>query len=266
MKDKFGRTIDYLRISVTEECNLSCYYCVQGKINKSLNKENLLSFDEISETVKNASILGIKKIRLTGGEPLLRKGIVDLVRMISSIEGISDVSMTTNGILLSRFAKELKKAGLKRINISLDAIDPVSFAEKTGGGNVFDVIKGIEAAKNAGLNPIKINCVIENSILEKDALQVKKFSIRHGFQVRFIKKMDLEKGIFYPVYGGNGGICKRCNRLRLSCYGLIYPCLFSNIAYSIRKYGPYEALRLAINNKPKKGTFFPGKSMKAIGG
>ena len=146
MIDRFGRTIDYLRISVTDRCNLRCRYCMPPEGVKLLRHEDILSFEEIVEVARCAAGLGVSKIRLTGGEPLLRRGIATLVGMLAGIEGLADLAMTTNGLSLSKFAHDLADAGLRRVNVSLDAIDPESYATITGGGDVGQALAGIEAA------------------------------------------------------------------------------------------------------------------------
>src|SRR5664280_2578531 len=160
MLDRFNREINYLRISVTDRCNLRCRYCMPEEGIRLLRHEDILSFDEITGFTKAAVRNGITKVRITGGEPLVRKGIVSLVKMVASIDGIKDLSMTTNGVMLKEFALDLKKAGLHRVNISLDTADPDRFSQITRGGNINDVMSGIISAKDAGLLPVKINCVI----------------------------------------------------------------------------------------------------------
>jgi cyclic pyranopterin phosphate synthase len=231
-----------------------------------LSHEEILRYDEILEVVKEAVSLGVNKIRLTGGEPLVRKGIVDLVRMIAEIEGVNDFGMTTNGILLEQFAKPLAEAGLHRINISLDTVNPEKFKAITRLGDIDNVFRGIKAALNAGLNPIKINCVVKESELEKDAQEVKDFCQQNGLQIRYIREMDLEKGIFWPVKGGDGGNCSSCNRLRLSSNGKIKPCLFSDLEYDVRKLGARKALELATGDKPLSGTINKINKFSNIGG
>ena len=163
MIDPFDRHVSYVRVSVTDRCNFRCTYCMPAEGVIQLNHKDILSFDEIIATVKYGVSKGINKVRLTGGEPLVRKGIVNLVQLISEIKGINDLAMTTNGVHLTQYAKELKQAGLMRVNISLDTLNPDKFKQITRIGNLNDVLLGIEAAKNAGLNPIKINCVIKQS-------------------------------------------------------------------------------------------------------
>ena len=266
MLDNYNRNISYLRISVTDRCNLRCRYCMPEKGIKLLKHEDILTYNEIAEVVKTAIRFGITKIRLTGGEPLVRRGIIELVSMLSEIKKISDLSMTSNGVLLKDYAMDLKKAGLNRINISLDTLNPEKFKHLTRGGDISKVLDGIKAAKEAGLNPVKINCVIRDNPDETDAKDVKSFCHENDLQVRFIHKMDLETGKFTIVEGGSGGDCKNCNRLRLTSNGLMKPCLFSDIGYNIRKYGIEDAIKLAINNKPSCGTLSLSNKFFNIGG
>ena len=254
MYDKYNWKINYLRISVIDRCNFRCVYCMPEEGIKLLDHKEILSFEEITEVVKEAVRFGITKVRLTGGEPLVRKGIVRLVEMISVVDGIRDLGLTTNGILLEKFASDLVKAGLHRVNISLDTVNPVKFRQITRGGEIGLVIRGIEAAKKAGLSPIKINCVVKNSSLEPDALEVKEFCENNDLEVRFIHEMDLESGCFTVVEGGKGGDCLTCNRLRLTASGFIKLCLFNDLEFSTRKLGISVAIENAINFKPEKGS------------
>jgi cyclic pyranopterin phosphate synthase len=231
-----------------------------------LKHKDILSFEEIADFTKYLVGKGLEKVRITGGEPLVRKGIVELVSMLSKIEGIKDLGMTTNAMILDRFAEDLKKAGLHRINISLDTTDPIKFKEITRGGNLEQVYKGIEAAQKAGLEPVKINCVIKKSSKEEEAQKVKSFCEEHKLEVRYIRTMNLEKGEFSVVDGGSGGDCALCNRLRITADGILKPCLFSDIGYSIREFGHEKALELALTNKPKCGTANHQNQFSNIGG
>jgi GTP 3',8-cyclase len=251
--DRFNRPINYLRISVTDRCNLRCYYCMPEEGIHLLRHEEILTFDEITDFTKTAVASGITKVRITGGEPLVRRGIVILVGMIAGIDGIKDLSMTTNGTLLDQFADDLHKAGLQRINISLDTIDPEKYADITRKGNLNDVFKGIDAAKKANLVPIKINCVIKESKSEKDAMEVTEFCKSNDLELRYIKEMDLAKGTFSTVDGGSGGNCSVCNRLRLTSDGKLKPCLFNDFEFDIRKIGYEKAIKMAVNMKPEQG-------------
>jgi len=266
MLDLYNRKINYLRISVTDRCNLRCRYCMPEDGVCMVDHKDILSFEEIQEVVAVAVSLGIDKIRLTGGEPLVRKDIVELVRMIAAVKGVKDLAITTNGVLLEKFAQPLAKAGLRRINISLDTLVAEKFAHLTRGGNLTNVLKGIEAAQKAGLNPVKINCVIEKSSDEPDALAVKQYCVENGLQVRFIHQMDLSSGHFSIVEGGSGGDCAHCNRLRLTPTGKIKPCLFSDLEFDIREMGIKEAIEAALFAKPEKGTINLSNCFHNIGG
>lgn len=266
MYDSFNRRINYLRISVTDRCNLRCLYCMPAEGVPLLRHQDILSFDEITQVTKAAVKLGVDKVRLTGGEPLVRKGIVDLVKMISCIEGIKDLSMTTNGTFLETFAQPLADAGLQRVNISLDTINPEKYRKITRLGDIQQVFNGIKAARKAGLLPIKINCVVKNNSLESDALQVKAFAEKENLQVRFIREMNLETGDFGVVDGGEGGNCKMCNRLRLTANGKIKPCLFSDLEFDVRQYGPEIAIKMALEKKPPAGLMNTVNGFSNIGG
>jgi cyclic pyranopterin phosphate synthase len=226
----------------------------------------ILSFDEITDFTKVAVLNGVDKIRITGGEPLVRKGISTLIKMISEIKGIKDLSMTTNGTLLKIHAEDLRNSGLHRVNISLDTVDPVKFRKLTRTGNLNDVFEGIEAAKNAGLWPVKINCVIKDSKDEEDAVAVSDYCRENGLAIRYIRQMDLVKGHFSVVEGGTGGDCALCNRLRLTSNGKLKPCLFNNIEFNIRELGYEKAIELAAELKPECGSHNETDAFYNIGG
>jgi cyclic pyranopterin phosphate synthase len=155
---------------------------------------------------------------------------------------------------LKQYAQELKSSGLHRVNISLDTIDPDKFNAITRCGNINDVFEGINAAKDAGLLPVKINCVVKESKEEEEAKAVAIFCIKNDIEIRYIRQMDLVKGHFYRVDGGTGGECNLCNRLRLTANGKLKPCLFNNIEFDIREFGFEKALKMAIETKPECGT------------
>ena len=228
--------------------------------------QDILTFEEIQQVVAVSVPLGIDKIRLTGGEPLVRKDIVKLVQMIAEVDGVKDISMTTNGILLSQFAQELAGAGLQRVNVSLDTMNAKKFHTITRGGDITKVLEGIDAAKVAGLDPIKVNCVIHNASDEPDALAVREYCMTNGLQPRFISQMDLHTGHFGVVEGGTGGDCSRCNRLRITPVGKMKPCLFSDLEYDIRKMGIQEAIEAALLAKPQKGSINLNNCFHNIGG
>ncbi len=266
MLDRFNRKINYLRISVTDRCNLRCHYCMPENDPCLLRHEDILSYEEIQQVVAVAVPLGINKVRLTGGEPLVRKDIVDLVSMITGVPGLKDLAMTTNGMLLEKFAMSLARAGMQRVNISLDTVDPKKFKDITRGGDIQKVFDGIRAAKVAGLEPIKVNCVVQSSPGEADAREVADYCRENGLQVRFIPKMDLYTGHFGIVSGGTGGDCKHCNRLRLTSDGMMKPCLFSDLAFDIRSLGIQKAMEMALGAKPEKGTVNLSNCFHNIGG
>jgi GTP 3',8-cyclase len=253
MYDRFNRHIHYLRISVTDRCNLRCRYCMPEEGIELMQHEEILTFEEIAEVVRVAVRLGIDKIRFTGGEPLVRKGFTGLVAMIAGIPGIKDLALTTNGLLLKEYAAVLKQAGLQRVNISLDTLNPDAYNQITRGGDIRQVLDGIRSAREVGLEPIKINCVVSGSSEDQDAALIKEFAQRENLKVRFIRRMDLETGDFREVEGGDGGNCSICNRLRLTANGMVKPCLFSNDEFSVRQIGAEEALIRAISHKPRKG-------------
>ncbi len=266
MLDHYNRKINYLRISVTDRCNLRCSYCMPEDGVCMVEHKEILTYEEIQEVVAVAVPLGIDKIRLTGGEPLVRKDIVELVRMISVVKGVKDIAITTNGVLLEKFARQLAEAGLHRVNISLDTMDPEKFHQITRGGDIRKVFAGIEAARLSGLSPIKINCVIKQFSDEPDALAVKQFCLENGLQARFISQMDLSTGHFSIVDGGTGGDCANCNRLRLTPTGKMKPCLFSDLEYDIREMGIREAIEAALFGKPEKGSTNLSNCFHNIGG
>lgn len=266
MQDPFGRTIDTLRISVTDRCNLRCRYCMPTEGVPSIPHHEILSYEEIAAVARTAAGRGISRLRLTGGEPLVRRGVSRLVALLAAIPGVADLALTTNGTLLAIHADQLAAAGLHRVNISLDSTDPERFAHITRGGQVDDVFAGIAAARRAGLTPIKLNCVVEASAAEEDARGVAAYGAREGLQVRFIQRMDPVAGRFAPIEGGHGGDCPRCNRLRLTSDGMVRPCLLSDIAFSVRTLGAGEALERAVAAKPEQGGPCTHTTLRQIGG
>ena len=190
MKDSHGRTIDYLRISLTDRCNLRCIYCMPEEGVHSLAHEDILTLEEIERLVRIAAGMGISRVRLTGGEPLVRRGVTDLVRALNDIPGIESVALTTNGTLLPRMADELAAAGLSRVNISLDTLDPEQYAAITRRGSFDDAMAGIDAALAAGFDPVKVNAVVVRS-LNQDVLSFARMSVDRPLHVRFIEYMPV---------------------------------------------------------------------------
>jgi len=196
--DSFGRSIDYLRISVTDRCNLRCIYCMPPEGVPHISHSEILSYEEIRAIVQAAAQLGIRRIRLTGGEPLVRADFPELVKMLSRIDGIIELSLTTNGALLKDYARALKQAGLSRVNVSLDTLEADRFRYVTRLGELEDVLAGIEAAKEAGLHPIKINTVVMRGINDDEIPDFARLTYTEGWHIRFIEIMPF-KGVAQPV-------------------------------------------------------------------
>ena len=190
MLDRFGRKIEYLRISVTQDCNLKCVYCIQGMRTNSCSK---LLPEDIEKIVGIMAGLGIRKVRITGGEPLMRHDICDIIRGISGIYGIEDISLTTNGIMLGEKVHKLKMAGLKRVNISLDSLKTDRFASMTGGGRLEAVLDGIGKSIEAGLNPVKVNTVLIKGINDDEIEDFILLAKEYPIEVRFIELMPIGK-------------------------------------------------------------------------
>jgi cyclic pyranopterin phosphate synthase len=188
--DTFGRTHNNLRISVTDRCNLRCTYCMPEEVT-FVDRQELLSFEEITRFVEIVAPLGIDKIRLTGGEPLMRRDLPSLVRMLSKVPGIRDIGLTTNGLLLADQARPLFDAGLRRINVSLDTLDAARFRQITRRDGLEKVIDGILAAKLAGFQPVKVNAVSMRGITEKEVVPLARFAREHGLEMRFIEYMPI---------------------------------------------------------------------------
>ena len=199
MKDGQGRQIDYLRISLTDRCNLRCIYCMPEHGVKSIPRESVLTLEEVHKAIECASQLGIKHIRFTGGEPTVRKGLLSLIERTAQTPGIESVALTTNATLLPGMAADLKAAGLSRVNISLDTLDAEQYRFITRLGNLDDALKGIEAALSAGLFPVKLNTVVVRS-LNQDLLSFARLTVDAPLHVRFIEYMPI----------GNGDDCGGC--------------------------------------------------------
>lgn len=189
--DAHGRKHDYLRISITDRCNLRCVYCMGDDGIEQLDHSDILSYEDILKVVVAGAKLGISKIRITGGEPLVRKGVVDLIREVAAVKGITDLAMTTNGILLPRYAAELKKAGLNRVNISLDSLQPAKFRSITRCGELQQVLDGIQAALDHDLKPVKLNTVLMKGINDIEVLDFLQLTRERELHVRFIEYMPI---------------------------------------------------------------------------
>ncbi len=274
MKDQYGRDITYLRISITDACNLRCLYCMPDEEGCSGSSDNIMSADEIEEIAARAAELGISKIRITGGEPLVRPDVVDICRRISSLPGIRELAVTTNGLLLKELAVPLKEAGVSRLNISLDTLQTDKYTRITRRGRFEDVAEGIRIAAEAGLHPIKINTVLIGGFNDNEIRDFGELTRMGNVEVRFIELMPIgacesfPKHAFikgdavleaipelvetdysgvarmyqYPDGLGRIGIisavnqhfCLSCNRIRLTCDGRIKPCLHSREEIPVR--------------------------------
>jgi cyclic pyranopterin phosphate synthase len=191
--DRFARVHTYLRVSVTDRCNYRCVYCMPAEGLDWMPREHLLTYEEITRIVRVLARMGIRKVRLTGGEPTVRRGIDTLVRMLAEVPDIDDVAMTTNGHRLARFAPRLREAGLRRVNVSIDAVDPIVFARMTRGGDVHRVLEGIDAALASGLTPVKLNCVVVRGENDDQLFPLlERFAHRPDVAVRFIEFMPFD--------------------------------------------------------------------------
>ena len=267
MKDRYGRTIKYLRLSVTDLCNCRCVYCMGENGVPRLPHSAILSFEEIEEIVRAAVSLGVTKVRLTGGEPLVRRGIDELVRRLRGIEGVEELAMTTNGARLAEYAEALKEAGLDRLNVSLDTLDPEKFRRITRIGELRDTLDGLDAARRAGFERIKLNTVLMGGVNDDEIAEIAALAKDGAFDVRFIELMpigectDWDRRRFLPAervleylpkgervpsdgvaelwrpagFRGTVGLirplshrfCADCDRIRVTADGCLKPCLHS---------------------------------------
>jgi cyclic pyranopterin phosphate synthase len=221
LSDSFQRPINYLRISVTDRCNLRCVYCMPVSGVCPLSHEDILRYEEIDTVARAAAEMGIDKIRLTGGEPLVRAGLPDLVAMLAEIKTINDISLTTNGTLLTKHAAELKKAGLNRVNISLDSLKPDRFQSITRSqAKLADVLEGIEAAREVGLEPVKLNMVVVPGVNDDEVLDFAEKTVNEEWHVRFIELMPVVAETENPQFVAASDMKKTIERL-----GKLEPCL-----------------------------------------
>lgn len=267
MKDRYGRTIKYLRLSVTDLCNCRCVYCMGENGVPRLPHSAILSVEEIEEIVRAAVSLGVTKVRLTGGEPLVRRGIDELVRRLRGIEGVEELAMTTNGARLAEYAARLKSAGLDRLNVSLDTLDPEKFRRITRIGELRDTLDGLDAARRAGFERIKLNTVLMGGVNDDEIAEIAALAKDGAFDVRFIELMpigectDWDRRRFLPAervleylpkgervpsdgvaelwrpagFRGTVGLirplshrfCADCDRIRVTADGCLKPCLHS---------------------------------------
>ena len=203
MRDQFGRTIEYMRVSVTDRCNLRCIYCMPAYGVPRVSHCDILTFDEITRICRIAAALGISRIKLTGGEPLVRRGLPDLLRMIKEISGIEQVTLTTNGILLKDKINELVSNGLDGVNISIDTLDPARYADITRGGNLGEALSGLEAALSFPSLTVRINCVPMQDMPEEDYIGLASLARNRKLDVRFIEMMPIGLGKKFGVVSGD---------------------------------------------------------------
>ncbi len=219
--DAFNRRVNYLRISVTDRCNLRCVYCSDGDI-AHLRHDDILSYEEIERVTRAAAELGVSHVRLTGGEPLVRPYLSNLIELLTAVPGIDDISLTTNGTLLAAQAENLRAAGLRRINVSLDSLKPTRFAQMTGGEKLDAVIEGIEAAHRVGLSPVKINMVVMPGVNDDEVVDFALKAKDDDWHIRFIEYM--------PFGGSNGhptlSVAEIKDKIEASL-GDLWPCCVS---------------------------------------
>ncbi len=194
--DSFGRKIDYLRISITDHCNLKCYYCTPFSGRSHLERSEILTYEEMLSVARAAAASGITKIRITGGEPLVRKGVIEFCRMLSEIDGLKSLALTTNGIYLEEMAESLFKAGISRINISLDTLQPDRFQKITGYNWLPRVLAGIKRAEQVGMQPIKINTVVMRGINDDEIEDLARLTLHKPYHVRFIELMPTDSSAY----------------------------------------------------------------------
>lgn len=273
MKDAYGREIDYLRLSVTERCNLRCRYCMPQEGICKKRHEEMLTQEEMVLAVRAAAALGIRKVRITGGEPLVKKNLLAICRSVSRVEGIEEVCLTTNGTLLPPLAVPLREAGVQRINISLDTLDPQKYAALTRRDSFRQALAGIAAALAAGFDRVKINTVLIGGVNDDEIGALAALTLAYPVDVRFIELMPMAGGFgreamvsnqkvlealpqleaagedggvakLYRLPGGQGNIglispvshrfCARCNRIRLTADGKLKACLHAGTEYNIK--------------------------------
>ncbi len=268
MYDSYNRRIDYLRISVTDRCNLRCTYCMPEDGIPLKSHLDILSYEKIVQVATVAAELGIRKIRLTGGEPLIRRNISFLVRELKSVPGVREVSMTTNGTHLDLLAGELKRAGLDRLNISLDTLDPLKYRQITRIGDIGRALAGIRAAKEAGFAGIKINMVLITGFNDDEIGAMKAFCRQNGLSLQRIHHYSLSdlRTSHSVLEAERPPSCHVCNRLRLTADGKLKPCLFSNREFPVDFSDIRSCLEQAVAAKPANGVACDNRGNWQIGG
>lgn len=266
--DKFNRKIDYLRISVIDRCNHRCVYCMPESGIVLKKYEVILSYEQIEAFVREAVKLGLTKLRLTGGEPLLRREIDNLVARLSRIHGLTELCMTTNGTRLSEMASKLKRSGLDRVNISIDTLDPEKYREITRGGDLKDALKGLDTAIEAGLTPIKVNMVIFSGTTDSEVEEMQNFCETKGVNLQKIMQFSLydRNDLSMRFAAERPPQCHNCNRLRLTSDGYLKPCLFSENEIKVDFNDIRGSILDAVSAKPESGSSCRTRSMCQIGG
>ncbi|MBC8384182.1 MAG: radical SAM protein [Candidatus Cloacimonetes bacterium] len=265
MLDRFNRKINYLRISVTDKCNLRCTYCMPEEGVKHRKHDDFLSFEEIEKIVIESAKLGINKIRLTGGEPLVKRGIEELVRKIAKVDGIETVAMTTNGILLPQKAKALKEAGLSSVNISFDSFDARKYEKITRGGKLQDVLNGINSAIEEKIT-VKINMVVTEETSNEEIAEMQKFCDEKKIKLQLINHYSLVSEKKDDYVFDRPPNCANCNRIRLLTDGSLKPCLHSNEEIKVDLKDINGSLLRTVWVKPESGDSCTNRNMMEIGG
>ncbi len=265
MLDKFEREINYLRISITDKCNLRCTYCVPEEGVPLRRHDEFLSLEQIAAVARAGVRVGLNKVRLTGGEPLVKRGIVTLVGLLSDIEGLRHLAMTTNGTLLDRMARDLNAAGLNSLNISLDTLEAERYRLLTRGGDIERVLRGIDAAVEQGF-PIKINAVVFHDTTDREMQRMRSFCREKGLTLQLINHYSLSEQKRNNYRFERPPNCAQCNRIRLMADGSLKPCLHSDREIALDLEDIETCLREAVAAKPEKGAICVHRSMIEIGG
>jgi GTP 3',8-cyclase len=265
MFDRFEREITYLRISVTDKCNLRCRYCMPEEGVPRRAHSDFLSFEQIVRVARAAVGLGIRKIRLTGGEPLAKRGIVDLVRLLARDAEPEHLAMTTNGTLLPQYARPLRVAGLRSVNVSLDTLDPERYRWLTRGGEIRQALDGIDAARETGF-PVKINMVVLRDTPEPDVAGMRAYCERIGARLQLIAHFELAREKRDGYRFDRPPSCAACNRIRLMADGMLKPCLHSDQEVALDLSRIEESLLEAVRVKPARGGACTNRAMSQIGG
>jgi len=268
MFDTYNRKIDYLRVSVTDRCNLRCTYCMPEAGIELKSHSDILPYEKIVPIVAAAAKMGIHKIRLTGGEPLVRKNITFLVRALKGVPGVSEVSMTSNGVLLDLLAADLKKAGLDRLNISLDTLDAGKYRQVTRNGDIELVFAGIRAARQAGFAATKVNMVLIPGFNGNEVEAMKRFCRENDLLLQRIHHYSLydHETVQKELAAERPLSCSVCNRLRLTADGKLKPCLFSDREFAVDFSDIRASLEKAALAKPRHGIACRNRENWQIGG